>query len=565
MPRVTDPLSVGIMAQWANLYKDSSKPTMKMLYELAIGSRSLASLNEKRVRRGSAAIPSDGIKSLAEVNAERAEMGHPPLAPFSRSTFERCIRAMPEAEIVAGREGIGEARRRFKVSGIREFAVRPGQRVIMDCWKTQLIALKLKHQNWAGVPDDLVGKLGKLRLHLCVAIDEATRVVLGAQLAASASSDLAAKTLEWVCKDKSTIAEAAGCRTTWEHRLTPEFVATDSGSEFIGENFRFRVNDIGANYEIGPASHPDARGVVERCFRSIDLGLMQAFQGRTFSTIAEKGDYNPGAVANVTADILSQALIRFIVDVYHNSPHSGLGGETPNDRWQRLTESYQILPPPSANILRSVFGFSDRRQIQHRGIRFLGNWYSVDPDHRLAKLRREIRQKDVEIRVDLSNLGSIAVRRRDDGTDWFFVKCDLPEMEGLSVEQWAAAMERMKARVTTLANLRHDVVIEAIEDIRRLGHGSARAQGIAPSTMTKEDVRALDRSLMDHHSIVIADTRGTTFNSVDTCSEAQANGTATSTTSSVGVAIPDPIKPTDVTGSPPASRRRSRSGGFSVE
>ena len=47
--------------------------------------------------------------------------------------------------------------------------------------------------------------------------------------------------------------------------------------------------------------------------------------------MGDKGDYDSAAFANVVAEMLGRALVRYIVDVYHNTPHNGLGGQTPND------------------------------------------------------------------------------------------------------------------------------------------------------------------------------------------------------------------------------------------
>lgn len=519
VPRISEPRTASLMADWVNLYKDRSRPSMAMLYKLAIGTAKASEINQTLRARGKLPIPVGGIKSLAEVNLERTAAALPPLPAFSLSTFERAIGALDEFEVIAGREGHDVAHRRLKISGRRTIAVRAGERVAMDCWKSQIRTLKLPQTVWEGLDDDLVNTIARLRLLLCVAIDEASRCVLGAYLAVSATAKTAVRTLEMVGRDKQDIADWAGCRGTWQHRCTPETVATDNGSEFINEEFRACVNDVGSRNELGPTGHPDARPIVESFFRNLDRRLMQFFQGRTFAGVGEKGSYDPDAVANVTAEVLGKALVRYIVDVYHNTPHMGLGGETPNDAWERLNKTYQVIAPWSRATNRVVFGFSDRRRIQNQGIRFLGNFYRVNKGNRLAELRKAIGQKDVAIRVDLSNLGRIAVRKIGPGNEWFSVECDLASMEGVSAQEWVQACMLLKRKYAEQAGLREEVAIQALNDIRRMGKDSAEARGIGPSTMSDDELRRYERDLFRQLNIVSATNRGACWSDLDEAEE----------------------------------------------
>ncbi|MDF2811033.1 MAG: Transposase-like Mu, partial [Microvirga sp.] len=163
---------------------------------------------------------------------------------------------------------------------------------------------------------------------------------------------------------------------------------------------------------------------------------------------------------------LGKALVRWVVDVYHNEAHAGLGGETPNDAWARLSEEYQVRPPPSPAMIRAVFGFNDLRQIQNRGIRFMGLFYRRSADNRLAKLRQRIGQKKVRIRADLRNLGAISVCADEAGATWFTVHCDFNWMEGVSANEWLATVNRTRQRHADLAKLREPVVLAALQDIQ---------------------------------------------------------------------------------------------------
>ena len=58
---------------------------------------------------------------------------------------------------------------------------------------------------------------------------------------------------------------------------------------------------------------------------------------------------DPTARDASTADDLCAPLMRGVVDIYHHTPHAGLGGETPGNCWIRLTES---VAPATASLCR---------------------------------------------------------------------------------------------------------------------------------------------------------------------------------------------------------------------
>ncbi|MEO3998876.1 Mu transposase C-terminal domain-containing protein [Mesorhizobium sp. CAU 1732] len=511
LPKITDPHSVALMAKWVQAYLDRSRPSAAILFKLMVGSMTLEKENAQRLVQGNPPLRGTDAPSFAAANLERTAQGLPPMPVPSKSTFERAIRKLDSFTVQAARRGPAYARRKHKVSGRIESVLFPGERVSIDCWRVQLRTLKLPHEFWEGMPEELVDKLGRVRLVLCAAVDEATKVVFGARLNWTANADTAIRTLEMVCRDKSEIAIAAGCRSTWHHACTPETVPTDSGSEFIDAGFRCAVRDIGSANEIGPASHPDARGMGERFFETLDLQLMQFFQGRTFSGVDDKGDYDAGAVANMVTETLGQALVRYIVDVHHNSPHAGLGGQTPNDAWVERAALYKVLPPPAPHVIRTVFGFSDNRRIQNRGVRFLGRYYRSSET---AKLRKSIGQADVRMRADLEDLDMIWVSKNVPGAEWFAVPCEV-DMKGVSAALWLEAMAALRRKHADVSKLREHVVHAALRDLRDAGRHSAAAAGIGPSAMSRTQLLKLEKELVEHFDYTVAGDRGRSFEGLE--------------------------------------------------
>jgi putative transposase len=556
MPKITDPHSVALMAKWVQAYLDRSRPSIATLYKLMVGSVVLAEENAVRERQGNAPHRGADAPSFAAANAERAAQGLPSVPVPSRSTFARAIRKLDSYAVAAARRGEGYARRKHKVSGRVEQVLFPGEQVPTDCWRVQLSTVKLPHEYWEGMPEKLVDQIGNIRLTVCASVDEATKVILGARLNWNPNADTAVRTLEMVCRDKSEIALAAGCRSTWDHACTPGIVPTDSGSEFIDAGFRCAVRDIGSANEIGPASHPDARGVVERFFETTDMQLLQFFQGRTFSGVDDKGEDDPEKLAHVVTEALSRALIRYIVDVYHNSPHAGLGGQTPNDAWEERAALYKVVPPPLPEVLRTVFGFSDNRRIQNRGVRFLGLYYRSEG---VAKLRRSVGQADIRMRADLENLGTIWVARDRPGAEWLAVPCEL-DMEGVSAALWMEASSALRRRNADVSKLREHIVLAALYDLREAGRHSAAEAGIGPSAMTSDDLLRQEKKLFEHFGYAVATERGRTFDGFDSPAPKALHSEASEGTDNASEAVPDTNAEHPGNDPKPVARRRGRLG-----
>lgn len=561
--RLPTAMSYRIMQPWVLAYLDRSRPTVALLYKLMIGSARAEDIDAGREAENLRPHPGQDLETFASVNAERAAVGHPPLCIPSRSTFERAIRKLDKYQVKFAREGAKAARAHFRIGGRREGPLTAGERVAIDNWRAQLMTLKLPSEFWAGLDADAVDKLLKLRLNVCIAICEATKIVLGLRLSLNPDENTSIETLHMVCRDKTDIALTAGCTDTWNQAITPVVVRSDSGSEFIGYRFRAAVQDIGADNDIGQAGRPDARACIERFNGTLDRQLMQFFQERTFSGVEAKGDYNPAAMANVTADVLGKALVRWVVDSYHNLPHAGLGGETPNDAWERLSQDYGVRPPPSPAQMRAVFGFSDERRIQNRGIRFMGLFYRNSPDNMLAKLRNRIGQKEVRIRADLRNLGQISVCENVRGARWFTVKCDFDWTEGMSADEWIRTTTNIRQRHADLAKLRETTVLSALQDIRRMSAASAEAAGIGPSTMTREMLLACEEREFRDLNILVPDRRGAAFAGI-TDGSAGASGSAGTETGPDGSSSADDI-PAEETEASVSRRRRGLGSSFLKE
>jgi putative transposase len=308
-----------------------------------------------------------------------------------------------------------------------------------------------------------------------------------------------------VCQNKTAIAIAAGCSSTWDHTVTPEIVPFDNGSEFANEINGNAVRELGAEIEFGIAGEPNGRPVVERFLRTLDTGLLPFFTGRTFANIVERGDYNPQEMASVLVDVMSKALVRWIVDVYHNEPHAGLGCETPNDAWERCCEESGAMPPPDADRMRAIFGLMSKRSIGNRGIRHFGLYYK---NRATGSMRAAIGQGKVLVKADPQNLGAISMRLREPGSPWITVPCEWDEFEGVSAEQWLGVARDLRHKHANAAKLREETVLAAIRDLDKMGRDAAEAAGVGPVYLTDERLRQSERDIFNAFDTVRTPRKG---------------------------------------------------------
>lgn len=217
--------------------------------------------------------------------------------------------------------------------------------------------------------------------------------------------------------------------------------------------------------------------------------LFSRFSGRTFENVVRKGDYNPEVNASLLVDELWRLMVRWVVDVYHNTPHAGLGGETPRQAWLRLTKLYPPQLPPDQDRARHLFGLDVDRQIGNHGVRVLGlNYQSVE----LQKLRRLKPAGKVRLRIDRADIGHISVEK--DVGEWLTVECVQHGFDGVSARQWMLAAEHLRRRNANLAKVSETAVFEALAEIERTARAAEARAGIESSLIDHKSIEAFERA-----------------------------------------------------------------------
>lgn len=450
-----------------------------------------------------AKIVEDVEMAFAAENLVREADGKSPLKRPSRETIRREINDLGLFECTVAREGLEKARMKFAPVGQGLDVTRPLERVEMDEWMVDLRTLvagadlkellddeTCKALGLDDEDDEKGKKVKKVRMWLTVAICTTTRCILAMKLSPTPSARSAIQTIDMITRDKGVWADAVGALSPWNMSGTPEQIVTDCGSAFDNYDTRAAASDLGIDIMNAAGGIPELRARIERLFGTMSCGLMVRLTGRTFRNVAEKGSYDPDKRAAFDLDDLSEALVRWVIDVYHNKPHEGLGGETPAHCWNRLVERYGVAPMPSLKLRRLAMGTRLDKTVTKTGVTVLGVRYHSEE---LARWFMHAKSKDVRVRWYGEDLGAIAVEL--DG-QWTEVPSVLGVFKGENAWVWRAALSEIRASVAAQKAVNEEVIFKALARLKDID-GAARArQGLLVTHMTAESLERAEDELV---------------------------------------------------------------------
>lgn len=415
------------------------------------------------------------------------------LVPVSRKKFVSLIKKFDEFDTVASRHGYKAAVRKFMKIRRQFDIVRPGQRIEIDHMKVDLITLLSEIGALSTLPDWVIDKLKEAdmlhqRIHIVAAIDVATRYILAFKASTNPKAASAVAALRMVMSDKRWVSQYVGARTPWVGRIWPEETYMDNGTEFTAGRTEAVFRTAQVAYTRPAAGDPQRRPFIESLFHSVGPLLTSYFDGRTFNSVTEKGDYDAAGHVSIDVDELIKVFLFAILDVYHNRPHAGLGGNTPHNAWVQGTQEYEIKFPPSAPGLARIFGVAADRKIQVYGISNVGITYNND---RLQTQRRTSGQ-DVEIMYDPECAEFILAK---DATGWYPVRNTIGLDGTVTVHEWAAALKNERQRNANNAVKGLAVMYEGIDRIRRIGESATMRANLSHVVPTDEDFEKLHEQL----------------------------------------------------------------------
>lgn len=252
---------------------------------------------------------------------------------LSYKAFTRMLRRYVDPYwSVVRREGPAAARRKFRGTGDGIVSTYPMERIEVDHTILDVLVVN-------PVTGEVVG-----RPTLTWALDHYSRVILGFVLSFhSPKAILVNQCLELVMQDKTPKLAELGITASrrWDMHGRPNFLVLDNGAEFHSHTFQASCADLAISLQYCPPGQPWFKGRTERFVGTLNTGLVHLLPGTTRSNPKARGSYKSEALAILTLKEVETLITRFIVEIYHERRHSGLG-MTPRQAWE---EGIQEHPP----------------------------------------------------------------------------------------------------------------------------------------------------------------------------------------------------------------------------
>lgn len=207
---------------------------------------------------------------------------------------------------------------------------------------------------------------------LTLAIDRKSRTIMGFYIsfhAPSATSVLYCLRMMIMPKEQ-VLARFPDVRNPWPARGIPESIATDNGMELHANAVEAICLEIGTILHYCGVAFPEMKGCIERAIGTVNRYLIHTLPGTTFSNVFERGDYDSESHAAIDLEDLTHIIVKWIVDVYHNTPHRGLGGHTPLAVWQEDEKNCVIELPAFPRQLDTLVGSEATRTLFHYGLEY---------------------------------------------------------------------------------------------------------------------------------------------------------------------------------------------------
>lgn len=324
------------------------------------------------------------IRRTREYNNDKLPSAH--LKYISDSTVRRYINKLDPYEVEVKKNGRHAAEKKYP-KAVGQLNVSN----ILDRWEIDHTPLDVM------TVDPVTGRMIG-RPFLTVVLDRYSRMIMAYWLHfAAPNTESVLRVIERAISPKASwLAKFPKVINEWPARGLPLRIVPDNAAEFHADNLVIAFTEMGIEIMFPRSRGPQMKGAVERFFRTLNMGLIHTLPGTTFSNVKERGDYIPEKHACLTLQALESALIKWIVDIYHQTPHKGLDSKTPMAVWKAMEPSRVIQMPADLDALETALSHRKLSTIQAYGIQLSNNFYHSDE---LASLRIRLgEEKKVQIR-----------------------------------------------------------------------------------------------------------------------------------------------------------------------
>ncbi|NWD69171.1 DDE-type integrase/transposase/recombinase [Pseudomonas gingeri] len=300
------------------------------------------------------------------------------------------------------------------------------------------------------------------RPYLTVVLDRYSRMVMAYLLHfAAPNTESVLRVIEKaICPKDFLLQNYPKVANSWPAQGLPRQLVPDNAAEFHAGDLMAAFDDLGIEVLYPRSRGPQMKGAVERFFGTTARGFVHQLPGTTFANVPEKGEYDSVANACLTFEDLDALVMKWILDIYHQTPHRGLKGRTPDHVWRAAESKAVIQMPVDLDTLEAVLACRKSAKLHHYGVEVGGQFYHSDL---LADLKL---QRNTPFYVDVryrDELGHVWVY--DDQRKLFFqVPCKDQRLVGVSRDLYNEA--RNQLRQSGVLNPDVDALLRASREIQ---------------------------------------------------------------------------------------------------
>lgn len=279
---------------------------------------------------------------------------------MSKSSFNNFIRSFDAYEVMKARKGIKAARRYFRSRGCDNETHFPLERVEFDALHLQ-VGLK--------VIDDS-GKEQIYKPIIYIAFDVYTRYVVGYHISVSSkASETANGVVQLIKHMMNPFKEAKYTKNQWLLSGAPENIFCDLGPAFTSHWVTSILASLNVNLQKCQAASPWKKPFVERFNGTIKVQFGQQIPGCIANRI--RGEVMDGTIeslAVLTKEEFIQEFERYILDYYHQNPHTSLGNKSPSEFYEEVKHICPAACPESSSKLEAYAGTDRELNLTETGI-----------------------------------------------------------------------------------------------------------------------------------------------------------------------------------------------------
>lgn len=376
----------------------------------------------------------------------------------SISSFRRRINQLNPFDVVAAREGVDEANRRFQSNGQVPITKRPLAIVEIDHTPFDLFVIDRAR----GVP------LG--RPTLTMAICRATKMPWGVHIGFDdCSTEAVLGCIENGIKPKTYLKKLfPEIKGTWPVYGIPEELRCDNGLEFHAAALQTVAKDFSFELAFCPKKQPNWKGSIESFLKTFNYQFIHKLPGTSLAKYYHRKDYDPLKAAVIDLSELNRLVHLWLVDIYMTTFHRSLGC-TPNEAWKRGQMSVGYLPF-SPEEIEIICNETEKRHIWPYGVELNGRQKYNSPALEDLKLRIGVLENnrsksEVTIKVPKFDIGRIWVFNQFEKI-WIKVpNVNLAYADGLTLYQHKIIQKLAKEMYKESDD--YQVLIEAKEKMRQ--------------------------------------------------------------------------------------------------